>query len=119
MLAAMAGRAESAGTGKAPESIAEDSMAQPKGKRVAEQVSGAQRDKIKAECDLPGSHLIRIRDDQEWERAFTAFLRVPAARVTFPGNVLGVTEQHIRVLKEEGIPFEYVSKAPNGEDAPV
>jgi hypothetical protein len=76
------------------------------------------RDKIKAQCDVPGSHLIRIRE-QEWERAFTAFLRVPAARVTFPGNVMGVTEQHIRALKEEGIPFEYVSQAPNREDAPV
>jgi hypothetical protein len=90
-----------------------DSTKQPQDRAV-------QRDKSKAGSEVPGSHLIRIRDEQEWERAFTAFLRVPAPRVTLPGNIMGVTEQHIRVLKEEGIPFEYVSKAPNGEeDAPV
>jgi hypothetical protein len=78
-----------------------------------------QRDKVKAVRDIPRSHLIRFPDMQDWEMALYAFLRVPFARVTFPGNILGVTEEHIRVLKEEGIPFEYVSQAPDGEEDPT
>ncbi len=65
-------------------------------------------------------HLIRSVEKQARERALSAFRGVREARLRFPGHVMGVTDEHLRVLKMEKIPFEYLSKAPHGEeeDAP-
>jgi hypothetical protein len=62
--------------------------------------------------------LIRIEDEKDQERALGVFLRVRAARVTFPGDIMGVTEEHIRALEQAHIRFQYVSKAPNGRETP-
>lgn len=64
---------------------------------------------------LPQLHLIRIREQKNRERAIMVFLRVPEARVTLPGNIMGVSADHIEALEREGIPFSYVSKSPHGQ----
>src|SRR5437868_2400262 len=77
-----------------------------------------------AQCAGQGNglcaHLIRIADQKARERALSAFRGVREARLRFPGHVMGVTDEHLRILKMEKIPFEYLSKAPHGkeEDAP-
>lgn len=63
--------------------------------------------------------LIRIPQKTDRVKAITAFRRVRATRVTLPGNVMGVNDEHIRVLERENIPFEYVSKAPNGKSTSI
>jgi hypothetical protein len=63
----------------------------------------------------PFGHLIRIREEKDRARAIAALLPVREARVTFPGNIMGVTGEHIEALKREKIPFEYVSKTANGQ----
>jgi hypothetical protein len=60
-------------------------------------------------------YLIRIAAKNDRERALSAFRRVRTARVRFPGHVMGVTEDHLRVLTAAKIAFEYLSKGPHGE----
>ncbi len=57
-------------------------------------------------------HLIRISDEEDEIRAIAAFRRVPITRVRFPGNIIGVTSEHIAELKKDKIPFQYISKEP-------
>ncbi len=63
-------------------------------------------------------HLIRLRDRDDRKRAIKAFLNVRDERVVLPGHQMIVTEEHIRALQREQIPFEYLSKtAPNAKKA--
>jgi hypothetical protein len=57
-------------------------------------------------------HLIRIPDKASRIRAIAVFEKVPLARVRLPGDVMGVTDEHIAALKLADVPFEYVSKEP-------
>ena len=61
------------------------------------------------------TYLIRIREQKNRERAIMAFLGVREGRVTLPGDIMGVSADHIEALKREGIPFTYVSKSPHGQ----
>lgn len=54
-------------------------------------------------------HLIRIDDREARERAIKAFLDVRAEWLGFPGNVYGVSSDHIEALKKSGIPFQDAS----------
>jgi hypothetical protein len=64
-------------------------------------------------------HLIRIPDKDARKRAIKAFLDIRDTWVSFPGNLLGVSSDHLEALKKSQIPFEdaYCS-GPNGH-APV
>jgi hypothetical protein len=63
-------------------------------------------------------HLIRIPDEATQARAIAVFHKVPFTRVRLPGNLMGVTDEHISALKQANIPFEYVSKEPaNGQSS--
>jgi hypothetical protein len=65
-------------------------------------------------------HLIRIPDKQSRIRAIAAFENVPITRVRLPGDIMGVTDEHIAALKQANVPFEYVSKEPaNGQGSPA
>ncbi len=61
-------------------------------------------------------HLIHIRDKDARKRAIEAFLNVRETWLSFPGNLLGVSSDHIEALKKAQIPFEDASQ--NGQ-APV
>jgi hypothetical protein len=77
----------------------------------ARQVTEEKHERPRAACHVPHIYVIRIRDQKNRERAIVAFLRVRAGRVTLPGNIMGVSEEHIEALEKEGIPFEYLSKS--------
>jgi hypothetical protein len=65
-------------------------------------------------------HLIHIPDRKVRERALKELLKVRENLVSFPKNVLGVTDEHIGALKAMAIPFDYVSRtAPNGTSSSV
>jgi len=65
-------------------------------------------------------HLIRIPDRKARELALKELLNVHENWVSFPKNVLGLTDAHISVLKNKAIPFDYVSRtAPNGTSTSV
>lgn len=65
-------------------------------------------------------HLIRFPDKETREHAIGVFHGVRVTRVRFPGDIMGVTDQHIQALKEARIPFQYVSKEPsNGQNSPA
>ena len=57
-------------------------------------------------------HLIRIPDKEARIRAIDALCDVPVTRVRLPGDIMGVTDEHIAALKKAQIPFEYVSQEP-------
>jgi hypothetical protein len=63
-------------------------------------------------------HLIRIPDKEVQKRAITVLSEVQITRVRFPGDIMGVTDEHIQALKKANIPFQYVSKEPvDGQSA--
>jgi hypothetical protein len=65
-------------------------------------------------------HLIHIAERSARERALAEFLKVREPWVSFPQNVLGVTEEHVEALRRTGIRFDYVSKtAPNGTSTSI
>lgn len=71
-------------------------------------------------------HLIRFPDRESRLRAIEVFFAVRQTRVMFPGDVMGVTGEHITALEQAvpPVPFEYVSQtAPlvplNGQPNPV
>lgn len=65
-------------------------------------------------------HIIHIPDREARKRAFKAFLDIRETWVRFPGNRLGVTNEHVRALEKENIPFDYASKPPrNGTPTPI
>jgi hypothetical protein len=70
------------------------------------------------EVKMGSIHLIRIPDEEDDVRAIAAFRRVPITRVRFPGNVMGVTSEHIAELKKDKIPFQYLSKEPKDGQSP-
>jgi hypothetical protein len=59
------------------------------------------------------AHLIRFADQDTRLRAIRVFFEVPFSRVRFPGNVMGLTDEHIRALKKARIQFIYVSRRPS------
>lgn len=62
-------------------------------------------------------HLIRLRARDNRKRAIKAFLNVRDERVVLPGHQMVVTDEHIRALEREQIPFEFVSNtASNGKN---
>ena len=82
------------------------SQVQQTGGQVAEDLIKGQREKVQAE--IVGSRLIRIPDKEARLKAIVAFYTINRPQLVFPDDVLGVTQEHIQVLKNEGIPFEYV-----------
>jgi hypothetical protein len=62
-------------------------------------------------------HLIRFKDHEAGVRAIGAWRAVRVNRVRFPGDIHGVTNEHISALKKAKIPFLYVSKEPSCRDA--
>jgi hypothetical protein len=58
-------------------------------------------------------HLIRFADRAARLRAIRAFYKVRVSYVRFPGDVMGITDEHHRALKKARIPFIYVSKKPS------
>jgi hypothetical protein len=60
-----------------------------------------------------GANLIRFPDRETGVRAIRAFYKVRIAYVCLPGDVWGVTDEHIAALKKAKIPFIYVSKKPS------
>ncbi len=58
--------------------------------------------------------MIRFPRKEDRLRALEAFLEVREAYVVFADRVLGVTEEHVKALKQAVPPidFEYVSKPP-------
>jgi hypothetical protein len=58
-------------------------------------------------------HLIRFPDRETRIRAIRAFYKVPVTRVRLPGDVMGVTDDHLSALKKAKIPFIYISKPPS------
>jgi hypothetical protein len=85
-------------------------------KPPAESLAGTQGADFEGSGNGPCVYLIRIAAKKDRERALSAFRRVRAARVRFPGHVMGVTEEHLHALTMEKIAFEYLSKAPHGEE---
>jgi hypothetical protein len=69
--------------------------------------------------DVMGSvHLIRIPDEKDRIRAIGPLSEVQITRVRLPGDIFGVTDEHIEALKKANIPFQYVSKEPaNGQSS--
>jgi len=57
-------------------------------------------------------HLIRIPDKESRIRALAIFGRIQKNRVRLPGDIMGVTGEHVQVLRDAQIPFEFVSKQP-------
>ena len=64
-------------------------------------------------------YLIHIPQQTDRVKAITAIRRVHATRVTLPDNVMGGNEEHIRMLEMENIPFQDISKAPNGKSTTI
>ena len=60
-----------------------------------------------------GAHLIPFADRETRIRAIRAFYKVRIAYVCLPGDVFGVTDEHIAALKKAKIPMIYVSKEPS------
>jgi len=63
-------------------------------------------------------HLIRIADKEARKRAIAVFHGVQVTRVRLPGDIMGVTDEHIQALKKTNIPFQYVSKEPLHDQLP-
>jgi hypothetical protein len=75
---------------------------------------------VRREVPMATIHLIHIPDRKAREQALREFLGVRETWVSFAGNILGVTNEHIQALVNKNIPFDYVSKtSPNGSTAPV
>jgi len=66
---------------------------------------------------MMGIHLIHIPDRNARGRAIWAFLDVREAWMSFRGNVLGVTTEHVQALEKKQIPFQYLSKPPENGTA--
>ncbi len=65
-------------------------------------------------------HLIRIPDKEARKQAIAVFREVSVTRVRLPGDIMGVTDEHIQALKKANIPFQYVSKEPiHGQGSPT
>jgi hypothetical protein len=65
-------------------------------------------------------HLIKFPDRESRVRAIGVFRDVQVTRVRFPGDIMGVADEHIQALTKANIPFQYVSKEPaNGKGSPV
>ena len=86
---------------------------------TAKELNMNQQDGSPLRAGLAEKFQIRIPQKTDRVKAITAFRRVRATPVTLPGNVMGVNDEHIRVLERENIPFEYVSKAPNGKSTSI
>lgn len=59
-------------------------------------------------------HLIRIPDKDARARAIQAFLDVREMWMSFPGELFGVSSEHVAALTRSKVPFEDVSKSRNG-----
>jgi hypothetical protein len=57
-------------------------------------------------------HLIKFADKETRIRAIGVFRHVDVTRVRFPGDVMGVTDEHIEALRKANVPFQFVSKEP-------
>ena len=65
-------------------------------------------------------YLIKIPNEKDRVRSFGPLSEVQIARVRLPGDLFGVTDEHIEALKKANIPFQYVSKEPvNGQSSPA
>jgi hypothetical protein len=61
------------------------------------------------QAQQPHAFLIRISKREDRERAIVAFLDVPWTSCRFRDNQFLVTRDHVRALKQAGIPFEDIS----------
>lgn len=64
-------------------------------------------------------HLIRIVRPEDRPKALAAFRGIRESRTRFPGDIMGVSDDHVRALEREGISFEYISKVPHGQPIPA
>lgn len=60
-------------------------------------------------------HLIRIVRPEDRPKALAAFRGIRESRTRFPGDIMGVGDDHVRALERERISFEYISKDPHGQ----
>ena len=66
-------------------------------------------------------HLIRFADRETRIRALRTFYKVPVTWVRLPGDLMGVTGDHLSALKKAKVPFISVSKTSSrkGKHAPA
>jgi hypothetical protein len=67
-----------------------------------------------SEMNMGSIHLIRIPDKDARVRAIQAFLDVHEMWMSFPGDLFGVSGEHLAALTKSSIPFEDASKSANG-----
>jgi hypothetical protein len=55
-------------------------------------------------------HFIRIPDREARKQAIKAFMGVRENWVCFPGNLYGLTTEHVQALERDQVPFERIPK---------
>jgi hypothetical protein len=97
-----------AGTAGLRHSVEEDTMAKSKKPkqpvaRAAEKRNGASEDFV------PHAHLIRLPDTEARKRALMLLGEVQRPYIMLPDFQWLITNDHLAVLRKEGIPFEALS----------
>lgn len=67
------------------------------------------------EAFMGSIHLIRIPQREDRIKAIRVWRQVNKTRVRLPDDVMGVEDEHVQALRRAGIPFEFLSKEPNGQ----